>query len=414
MHDQMVESSSIFQEEGTYPRLKKHLNSQLDNYTDAIMLLTAAYPEVDNAWEAAIDAERYTLSQDIIGSDSPADMLVYIYQEGSENAHSCGYARYWHGYLVFLKPLLMFLNYGEIRILIKCVQLGLFAIVLLKIFKKDWRLALPLLATGIYLNLSSTSLSLQFNSVLIITLIAMLLLLYFENKFPKQELYSWGLFFMIVGVFTAYFDLLTYPLVSLGLPLAVWIILNFSEKFMTNIKRIVYLSAFWGIGYGGMWSLKWVLGVIITKENIIGDAINKIVDRTSSVAFDNDIKFLDVIIRQLGSGIQKSWALIILAMCIVWILHIVTKKRVQWNLLLTLAVISLYPLIWYFGLKNHSYIHCWFTYRELAITNFAMISYIMLEVFGNQMSDGIIQKFYNFRKKRDRIKSQSLFGEHLR
>ncbi len=386
MNKHLVESSSIFQNEGSYPRRGKHGNSQLDNYTDAIMLLTAAYPETDNVWVGAIKAERYSLPKEIVESESPADILVYLYQESNEEAYSYEYARYWHGYLVFLKPLLMFLNYGEIRMLIKCVQIGLFAIVLLKILKRDWGLVIPLIATGIFLNLSVTTSSLQFNSVITITLLAMLLILQLDAKDKKHSLYFWGIVFLIIGSLTSYMDLLTFPMISLGMPLILWIIINFSESISSNIKRIAFLSIFWGVGYGGMWSLKWILGAVITKENLMADALKQIITRTSSTAFDNKVSYLDVVVRQIESSLQPSWALLVLILCVLWMIYVLIRKKVRWNLLVTLAVISLYPFIWFFCLKNHSYIHCWFTYRELAISLFALSSYIMLEICGMKYS----------------------------
>ena len=382
MQAQMVETSTVFEQEGIYPRLNKRGNSQLDNFTDAIMLLTASFPECENVWKGAIYAPRYKVSKSDI--ETSADALVYLYQGGNfEEAKSTNYARYWHGYLVFLKPLLMFLNYGEIRIVMECVQLLLFVSLLLLMTRKNWRLTIPFFTTGIFLNLSTINLSLQFNSVLIITFIFMMFILIVNKESKKIDPYFWALTFMIGGAVTAYFDLLTYPLVSLGLPLTLWIVLNCSDKIVRNIKNTVYLSAFWGMGYGGAWALKWILGGMITKDNIIKQAVEKIVDRTSSKVYDNPIGFMDVIIKQIENSIQRSWAMIVLILCIVWILSVIIKKRVKWNLFISLAIISMFPFIWYFCLKNHSFIHCWFTYRGLAVSLFAMLSYIMLEVFSD-------------------------------
>ena len=37
-----------------------------------------------------------------------------------------------------------------------------------------------------------------------------------------------------------------------------------------------------------------------------------------------------------------------------------------------LGIVACYPFLWYAVLTNHSYMHDWFTYRELAITVFAV------------------------------------------
>jgi len=39
-----------------------------------------------------------------------------------------------------------------------------------------------------------------------------------------------------------------------------------------------------------------------------------------------------------------------------------------------LLVISIYPIIWYVVLTNHSNIHSWFTYRICAITLLSIIN----------------------------------------
>ena len=46
------------------------------------------------------------------------------------------YARYWHGYLLFLKPLLLFFSLSDIRMMNAALQLILAAGVLLLAFRK--------------------------------------------------------------------------------------------------------------------------------------------------------------------------------------------------------------------------------------------------------------------------------------
>ena len=98
MEKNMRESVDIFYAEDNYPKLMEYSNSQLDNFTDGIMLLTASNPNHDDIWKAAINAERYRTS------DTPVGTLLDVYGEGVENPDSTYYSRYWHGYLIFLKP----------------------------------------------------------------------------------------------------------------------------------------------------------------------------------------------------------------------------------------------------------------------------------------------------------------------
>lgn len=39
-------------------------------------------------------------------------------------------------------------------------------------------------------------------------------------------------------------------------------------------------------------------------------------------------------------------------------------------------LIAIIPFVWYMVLANHSYVHYWFTYRELAIFIFAILVWL--------------------------------------
>lgn len=54
MEFNMQESSYYFRNENSNPRFMPKKNSMLDNYTDALMLLTASHPENDSVWKCAI------------------------------------------------------------------------------------------------------------------------------------------------------------------------------------------------------------------------------------------------------------------------------------------------------------------------------------------------------------------------
>lgn len=83
-----------------------------------------------------------------------------------------------------------------------------------------------------------------------------------------------SIFFVVVGAMTSYLDLLTFPLISLGIPLVLWLTLNDSQSIWKNICRIFLLSLSWAIGYVGMWVLKWGIGSIIIGENVVQNALS--------------------------------------------------------------------------------------------------------------------------------------------
>lgn len=182
-----------------------------------------------------------------------------------------------------------------------------------------------------------------------------------------------GNFFIVIGALTSYLDLLTYPIVTLGVPLTLWLSLNTKSQVLHNVKNLFLFSLLWVIGYGGMWTGKWIIGSVITRENIIQNALQSIHFRTSSIVYGREVSFRNVI----ESVMNISWKYVSCAWIIIIVLLIykkITVKKWEFKHYIEYVVIGLLPFVWYFILKNHSYIHCWFTYREMTITIFALMT----------------------------------------
>ena len=258
------------------------------------------------------------------------------------------------------------------------VQLGLFAGLSLLLSRKNVKLTIPLFLMWIFLNPVTTMMSLQFNTVLIITFLAMLAILLVDKYAHVEESYTWGLFFLTVGVMTSYFDLLTYPLLTLGAPLVLWMVLRQSNYFIKNVQNIVQMSIFWGIGYGGMWSLKWMLGGLITGENVLGDAVEQVVYRTSDVVSDTVVTVSKLVHELQYSARQYTWMLTMVLLAIYFVYKIIKIKKINWNMMINYVLISVFPVAWYLAMKNHSFGHHWFAYREMAISIYAMATCMLI------------------------------------
>lgn len=100
---QHVEQSiELYKEQGEYPLfLSWDYSTRKDNFTDMLMLEKAAYNETKNPFGAAllIPSPRYTAHPETIDRHEQ----VINSEPGDLPQNTC--ARYWHGYLVILKPL---------------------------------------------------------------------------------------------------------------------------------------------------------------------------------------------------------------------------------------------------------------------------------------------------------------------
>ena len=107
MEENVTASVEIFRREGTYPVTDiMGVDTRLDNFTDALMLLSASYPGEENALEKTLKVYRYAVPPET----DPVLTLVSHYGDGAAASHTA-YERYWHGYLLTLKPALSILNY---------------------------------------------------------------------------------------------------------------------------------------------------------------------------------------------------------------------------------------------------------------------------------------------------------------
>lgn len=56
--------------------------------------------------------------------------------------------------------------------------------------------------------------------------------------------------------------------------------------------------------------------------------------------------------------------------------------------------VALLPFVWYVLLPQHSSVHCWFTYRNMAVSVFAVLSYLYQMGTGGDMERRKIQRGY--------------------
>lgn len=370
MVSNMEPSAYTIDREGIYPQVPT-LNGtgQLDNFTDALMLMVAACDV-----EAPL-AQRALLCMRADTGAGPYFSLYPIYGGEQERpaVQYVDYARYWHGYLTWLKPLLSVFRYDQIRIIYKAVQLLLgTGIVLLMLRRGLGRYLLPWLLSILLLSPSLIFQSLQFSSVNMIMLAAMLLLLLFTNWFKKG--FRLPLFFACIGCATSYTDLLTAPLMTLGFPLTLLMCLRWQSDARISVRKFLTLCLCWAAGYGGMWAGKWILTALLMDPSIFLNAIDAIKNRSSMLDESGAVfNYADMLARNLHY-LQDSPLLYAVFALDALYLALAFLRRPSGSIVRSAALFlaaALLPFVWYLFAGNHSYIHSFFTYRAMGVTIFA-------------------------------------------
>ena len=349
------------------------------NFTDCLMLEHAVYSsESHSLLEQVLHmyrAESYYNENDPDGWWPGQSLMDYL--QGLPQPQEVTYSRYWHGYLLILKPLLLLTSVNTIRLFNAALQLIVAGFVVIAFCrKKAYTLAKAFLVSVPFMFFVSTYASLSLSICFYIMNVVLLVMLNKEEMISTRGLYAH--FFLIIGMLTSYFDFLTYPLVTLGYPLCVYLYFH-GDTFRKNIKRLCILSVEWFVGYIGMWAAKWVLADLLTGSTIIKDAVDTIVIRTQSAENASRIGgFFTVIVKNLQ--VYGNWCYVLLGILCILILLTSVRRREISNIIgrlqkgICFFLIALYPLAWYFVLQNHSEQHWQFTCRIVSITVFAGMS----------------------------------------
>ena len=114
MSDNIKKSLPLYIEEGLYPNSIGYDNSAVcDNFTDALMLLNTVFPSTEfPVRDAMLNPKRLYNSE-----NNMIESLVDQLQSKGKKFSVDYYPRYWHGYLVVLKPLTSLFDILQIRLL---------------------------------------------------------------------------------------------------------------------------------------------------------------------------------------------------------------------------------------------------------------------------------------------------------
>ncbi len=386
MEKHVRESMKLYEYEDDYSAWATGAEqSKLDNFTDSIMVMNAVHPLEQGVVYSAMMNLRW-------GSEPEGQQTkTLLMAMNNGDVFDVPYPRYWHGYLLWLKPLLAITQIQHIRVLDSYCVFALFVIVLLMIYKRlNSSYALAFAFSVMTMNIVTISMSFQNSCIYYIVMLSVLVMLKWNDELFQKDRYPY--FFAAIGILAAFFDFLTYPIASLGIPLMMWYSLNkktFSARSLKNNMRSMFgMMAAWGVGYAGMWSGKWIMSWILTGYNTLADAVHQVGHYTipqseSMVSAGWNITWLSAIERNISTCGNGPIRIFFFGMLIYVIYMLVSgrrKIRFSWTGFIPYMVIAALPFIWYMVCSGHSYIHAFFTYRGLSVTVFSVMCF-MIESF---------------------------------
>ena len=298
----------------------------------------------------------------------------------SYSAYMGSYPYYWHGYVSVLRPLMLWLNFTEFRLVNGLGQLVLLLALAFFIGReKGVRYVAMLVTSYMLLMPAALFMSLQFTWVFYIAFLGAWVLLRKHSYFAEKSRYI--LFFLCLGMLTSYFDLLTYPLITWGIPLIWWLVIEDSDQREGFWVRRVVCSGFgWIAGYALMWVMKWALATLVLGENVFEAAVNEVFYRSGTLAgeaYSLSDRF-EAIYTNWKHYEYKIYAILLVLWLAWWFYRTLLgggwKRDTRRGAFLLTGLSS---VVWYLVLANHTQIHHFFTYRIFAVSVLSFLAIVL-------------------------------------
>lgn len=373
----LANSVSALQQDHSFDEvITGYQSSRLDVFTDGAMLNAALHDSPDSPFRRAVACSQY-----VYKDKSPAQGFI-AYFEPNEPDGETAYTRYWHGFLILLKPLLVFFNYSDIRVINELCQTGLLFLTVYALIRRKLTAYIPaFLLTWIFLMPFSLPLSLQYSAVFYIGVgsLAGLLLLHDSLK-DKNLIPEW---FVLTGLLTSYFDLLTYPVFTLGLPLTGLLLIQNEDRKRDGSRwkewpGFIGAAFCWGVGYAGMWACKILLSIPFYGMESLRATLSEVEKRSFVGAAAEDYTYYEALCGNLGMYRNSLYKYLLILYTLFALLFLAVKvfrkqEKLCFQLLLPILLVAVLPFIWYFVLTEHSAIHSFFTYKSLTVAVFACL-----------------------------------------
>ena len=363
-------SSEVLSAEGDWPlALIDVEKSKCDNFSTAVAFNTAWHAGGD-VLQSAMRCARY----DAVDVDAVADFALGLDKPANEE-----YAWYWHGYLVLLKPLLVFFDIRGIRIVLLVLLSVLFVAACCRVFKLAGIFCAIVFAVAMaYAVVITVALSPTLLFSFVVALVGMLVI---SSKWISSKQHGYLLAFFCFGAATAFFDFLNTPLVTWAFPMLSLLLAKHElidgMGFVKAAVSLLGLSLVWLIGYAGLWVSKWVIASLVTGENVVATAFSHIflwtgADGTSATAdrfsgLDKNVMlFMPKRLMRIGSVV-----VIVVGVIAALVISCLKRQSVPCAIWACILV-SLLPFAWFLIVNVHSTVHYWFTFRNFTVTVFGV------------------------------------------
>ena len=366
---------SLIPQSAVFPKLQESA-AQLSRKSEYVFDNERMAYVMDYNTDALILMESYTLRADEpetvllnpmlwLGADRQRDAIVAVCEGAMPN--DC-YVRYWMGFRLLFRPLLLIFAYDSIAWLLSLAFLALFVLVLAKAGERLGSRGAACFGLALILvNPAVAAHSPQFVCCFFLSFLAMLCLLREKPRLPLSTC------FCCIGILTQFFDFYTAPVMTLGLPL----LLCLERKLFdgSKVRAVLASLAAWLYGYVAMWLVKLVMTGLFTSENGLYDGISSLLGRLEMLPEQGGGSYRAAdALRAVWSTVfpgQLMWpALAVFLGMLVFaaVICFKTPGKEERELFCAELLVAALPLVWFCVGAQPTCIHAWFQYRGICVS----------------------------------------------
>ena len=346
----------------------------VDYYDECVASTVGLGPQAD---------EEHLVARSFLSPDIGSCSQLQSYRRG--HYEGMNYWRFWHGYQVFLRPLLFFFQLQQIRFLsfAAFVCLAAFFVCQVARFNASCGLAIVLALLCIPAASQISLFPLMMVWVVPFSLGGWLLL---RSPAADERLLRKAAF-LAAGMLCCFLNFLTVPLLSLTIPLLAlyWKGEFDADSSKLTLRELLVLSALWLTGYAACWASKWILTAILLNGGVVTDQLGAVIRYRLGMGPDPNGSLPRPVspARSVFKNVRSCWSgcLIVVALAIIRFRPLLSaarsRKRVNIAAVAVPLVLFTMPVAWLLALEEHSILHAWFV-SQIYFTSFALLLAMIL------------------------------------
>lgn len=372
-----------------------------DFYTDMVMLNIASYSDGSKGalYRAAVNEKIGHTAEDSypfeivrwLSERTPIEKVYYTFEEASASAEAVSYGKYWNGYLIFLRPLLLYFNMRQIYTGFRILLAFCFAITVFILFVKDKRFMIPF--TVAFFTLRPFAKFCLSYAVIEILLCVFLCVSVLDRKAMGDPI-SRDILYFGMGAVVAFFTLMSFSFI-IPVFCAVYLVCGEKTENRFNkelVKTLIRLVFWYTAGFVAMWASKWII-LAVADNNLLSKVIYSVQQRLSHEDYGEKVSLREALLWNACGFFYQNKALIcafvlfaVLTVISLFLwLHLEKREEPHGRVWFSRGAIIIATTVFaivarYAIVLNHSRVHYFFMNRLFAGPVFAILSVCLMNV----------------------------------